>query len=213
MCQILAPLIRAGRSGVQMRCTDGWTRHVHPILTAYITDFPEQCLICCNKQNHCPTCLVAPNNLEFLVGSCYPEPENIKCILANSPENMSFSESSLHHVPEPFWAELPYTNIFACITPDLLHQLHKGMFKDHLVSWFCTKHKVKVDAGFRCVPTYSGLCIFCKGISSILQWMGNKYWQMEKVFVGIVAWLDGIDCCVVTCTSLISYIWLTIYCT
>ena len=34
-----------------------------------------------------------------------------------------------------FTNDFPYANIYKMLLPDLLHQLIKGMFKDHLVTW------------------------------------------------------------------------------
>lgn len=36
---------------------------------------------------------------------------------------------------QPFTAHFPRANIHELIAPDLLHQLIKGAFKDHLVTW------------------------------------------------------------------------------
>lgn len=36
---------------------------------------------------------------------------------------------------KPFTSYFPRANIHDLITPDLLHQMIKGTFKDHLVTW------------------------------------------------------------------------------
>ena len=38
-------------------------------------------------------------------------------------------------VPKPFTYYFPRADIHELIAPDILHQLVKGTFKDHLVSW------------------------------------------------------------------------------
>ena len=38
---------------------------------------------------------------------------------------------------QPFTSDFPHANIYKMISPDLLHQIIKGTFKDHLVTWVC----------------------------------------------------------------------------
>jgi hypothetical protein len=45
--------------------------------------------------------------------------------------------SSLMVHPQPFTSDFPRGNIYQMISPDLLHQVIKGTFKDHLVTWIC----------------------------------------------------------------------------
>ena len=36
---------------------------------------------------------------------------------------------------QPFTHDFPRADIYEILTPDLLHQIIKGTFKDHLVTW------------------------------------------------------------------------------
>jgi hypothetical protein len=38
-------------------------------------------------------------------------------------------------IPQPFTNDFPRADIHQLIAPDLLHQIIKGTFKDHLVTW------------------------------------------------------------------------------
>lgn len=53
---------------------------------------------------------------------------------------VSFHSLSRSH--QPFTSDFPRGDIYEMISPDLLHQLIKGTFKDHLVTWIC-KYLVK----------------------------------------------------------------------
>ena len=40
-----------------------------------------------------------------------------------------------YYAIQPFTDEFPRADIYELIVPDLLHQIIKGTFKDHLVTW------------------------------------------------------------------------------
>ncbi|CDO76939.1 hypothetical protein BN946_scf185006.g21 [Trametes cinnabarina] len=192
MRKLIAPLIAAGRDGVLMTCADGRIRRVYPILAAYIADHPEQCLVAACQENHCPKCTVTPDQRGEPVFSCLRDPERVTAVLkeaALGAKPAEFAEWGLRAL-EPFWADVPHANIFSALTPDLLHQLHKGVFKDHLVSW-ATKAMEggsnEVDRRFKAMLKHSDLRHFKNGISLVSQWTGTEYKNMEKVFLGVVA--------------------------
>ncbi|KIL58543.1 hypothetical protein M378DRAFT_86367 [Amanita muscaria Koide BX008] len=182
-----------GINGVEMSCADGWVRHVFPILAAYIADFPEQCLVACCRESRCPQCLVESNQRGSPTWSVLRDHRDTVKILHEQAKGLNprkFEDQGLRPV-RPFWDNLPHANIFLCFTPDILHQLHKGVFKDHLVTWSTRAARATTSAGeidrrFKAMPRHPTLRHFKKGISAVSQWTGNEYKNMEKVFVGIL---------------------------
>jgi hypothetical protein len=189
MGMILGSLNKAGAEGVQLVCADGWIRRVFPILAAYVADFPEQCLVGCCMENRCPRCIVDPKSRGSLAESLFRDKMGTLEILSKHQQGRDppqFEKEGLRAVYKPFWADLPHCDIFGCFTSDLLHQLHKGVFKDHLVQW-CTQiiGEKELDKRFMAMNGNPGLRHFKKGISSVSQWTGTEHKEMEKVFLGI----------------------------
>lgn len=191
MQHLLQPLVAAGREGVHMVCVDGWMCRVHPILAAYIADHPEQCLIACTKESYCPKCRVHRDSHGELLSSLLRDPERIITMLKQKQSGhrvAAYTWEGLRPVYHLFWADLPFSNIFTSITPDILHQLHKGVFHDHLLKW-CTEiaGEKKIDEHYHTMTNYPGLRYFLQGISLVSQWTGTEHHEMQHVFMGVLA--------------------------
>ena len=144
MRTVLEPLVEAGNQGVEMVGSDGAWRKVFPILTCYVADYPEQCLVTCTKYGTCVKCQAPAKDLQN------PKPAEArsqtwtKNILDQGREQANSNSRAFHTycmsfdvagtVFKPFWDGFPLCDINRSITPDVLHQLYQGVFK-HLVSW------------------------------------------------------------------------------
>jgi len=64
MKTVLEPLKKAGREGVLMTSSNGDVRQVHPIITCYVADYPEQCLVTCTKYGTCIKCQRSADDLQ-----------------------------------------------------------------------------------------------------------------------------------------------------
>ncbi|KAJ3711133.1 hypothetical protein DFJ43DRAFT_1108174 [Lentinula guzmanii] len=179
------PMEDAGSTGLILASGDGVKRHGHPIFAAYISDYPEQILVTC-----CITgdCLIG-RNME-------PHPlRNLQSILeALSMVDHSASafihackDAGIKPVFEPFWANLPYSNVYRTITPDILHQLYQGVFK-HLKNWVIEAYGAhEIDARCRRLPPNHNIRIFMKGISTLQRVSGLEHSQISDFLLGIIA--------------------------
>lgn len=161
MRTILAPLIAARKSGIEMTCADNSLRRIFPILVAYVADYPEQCLVACCMENRCPSCIVGcDEHCENFKSPLRCQVSTLGTLLQhkNGEQPYLFDDEGLRPVYYPFWADLPNSDIFASITPNILHQLHKGIFKDYVIKW-CTSlaSEGEVDACFKAMTDYHGL--------------------------------------------------------
>ncbi|KAG8791703.1 hypothetical protein FRC12_008352 [Ceratobasidium sp. 428] len=137
--QMLRPLKEVGRAGVEMRCADGGVRLVFPLVVAYIADFPEQCLVACTPKSRCPKCLM-PSDDRGEYNRQHPPRDQAKILsamnLKGRERTRTMKTLGIRPPTQPFWRDLPFANISSALSPDLLHQLHKGVFGEHLTKWF-----------------------------------------------------------------------------
>ncbi|HEV7737536.1 MAG TPA: hypothetical protein VGO47_09225, partial [Chlamydiales bacterium] len=190
LLNMLGSLQDAGHHGVEMVCGDRQVWHCYPIFA----DFPEQCLVAGCQENLCPVCKILPTEQgEPSVCPHRTPHETLRALKTYNTDKKSeiYKALSLRPLAEPFWSKLPHVNIFECFTPDLLHQLHKGVFKDHLVKW-CMEAAVtysnpkEIDKRFKCMPHHPSIRHFKKGISAIAQWTGKEIKEIERVFVSLL---------------------------
>ncbi|KAJ7239693.1 hypothetical protein C8J57DRAFT_1438986 [Mycena rebaudengoi] len=195
MSRILAPLKDAGVNGITVVSGDGVARRGHPILAAYVGDYPEQVLVTCVKTMECPQCPELAKELGN--APVEGEPEVFRDLGAILDALAAFDEEPVDFVKKckaagikpvihPFWEGLPYVDIFKSITPDVLHQLYQGVMK-HLKAWIIEAFgAAEIDARCRRLPPNHNIRTFMNGISHISRVTGQEHNQICRFLLGIV---------------------------
>ncbi|KAG8682413.1 hypothetical protein FRC08_014980, partial [Ceratobasidium sp. 394] len=182
---VTKPLQTASKDGVVMQCADGRFRHGYPIVAGVIGDWPEQCMMACTSQSGCPKCMQKEEGQGNYPGHARAR-NNRETLEALS---RYFKTGDLGELDVlglkpwwPWWANLPYVDFSASLMPDVLHQLHQGMVKTHLVKW--TRKlvgKQQVDHCFMAMPQAEGMRHFTQGISKLKgQWTGRESREVAK---------------------------------
>ncbi|KAG2090117.1 uncharacterized protein F5147DRAFT_748270 [Suillus discolor] len=174
------------------RFGDGHYRRVIYGLGPYIADYEEQVLLACIVKNWCAKCLSYRKSLDDDSLQCsrtYTE-----ALIEECDHLALWDEFGIAAQLVPFTNDFPHANIHELIAPDLLHQIIKGAFKDHLVVWV-EKYLVQthgqmqadvilddIDRRIAAVPAFSGLRRFPQG-RNFQQWTGDDSKALIKVYL------------------------------
>ncbi|KAG1814299.1 uncharacterized protein BJ212DRAFT_1447590 [Suillus subaureus] len=176
-----------------MHFGDGHFQCVIYGLGPYIMDYPEQVILSCIISNWCAKCFALPADLDGKDAQLHAQiVTNVLC------DNVNFSmlwyQWGVDADVVPFTNNYPHTDIHKLLSPNILHQLIKGMFKDHLVVWVekyleCIHRKTHakvvmddIDRRIAAAPSFAGLCQFPQG-HGFTQWTGNNSKALMKVYL------------------------------
>ncbi|GJF00963.1 hypothetical protein PsYK624_172670 [Phanerochaete sordida] len=193
MRRILGALEQAGLDGLSMVSGDGVTRRVHPLYAAYVGDYPEQVLVTCTKSGECPVCTQPRDSLGELgekhpTRALQPVLDVLSRVddLSRADYGRACKAVGIKPVYKPFWENLPYSDIFLSITPDILHQLLQGVIK-HLVSWIKDAYSEdEIDARCRRFPPNHNVRLFFKGITKLSRLTGGEHADICRILLALV---------------------------
>ncbi|KAI6132289.1 hypothetical protein EV401DRAFT_2053882 [Pisolithus croceorrhizus] len=169
---------------------DNYYRRVIYALAAYIADYKEQVLLSCIIRNWCPKCLGHHNNLDK--DALRRSHEHCDTIIEELEFRQLWDSYGIVGDIVPFTNNFPCADIHAMLSPDILHQLIKGGFKDHLVDWverylvhIHGKTKADrilddIDRWIAAVAPFAGLRQFPQG-QHFKQWTGDDSKGLMKV--------------------------------
>ncbi|KAG1864362.1 hypothetical protein F4604DRAFT_1882080 [Suillus subluteus] len=178
--------LRPGMTKPEVVCFgDGHYRRVIYGLGPYIADYEEQVLLACIVRSWCPRCMSHRKNLD--ANSLCRSRDHTEALIEEVSSTDLWDEYRVIH-------DLVVTDIYQLIAPDLLHQLIKGTFKDHLVDWVgkylhhvhgkkgAEKIQDEIDQRIAAVASFSGLRCFPEG-RGFKQWTGDDSKALMKVYL------------------------------
>ncbi|KAH9915818.1 uncharacterized protein B0H18DRAFT_1107822 [Fomitopsis serialis] len=175
-----------------VRCGDGYYRRVVYGLGPYIADYPEQVLAACIVQGWCSFCDAHRSNLG--PGADRRTQAVTEALIDALDPRVLWDEYGIVHDIIPFTNDFPRADIHELLSGDLLHQVIKGAFKDHLVTWvgeyLTLQHGEarakelldEIDRRIASTPYFPGLRRFYEG-REFKQWTGDDSKALMKVYL------------------------------
>ncbi|TBU36576.1 hypothetical protein BD309DRAFT_995548 [Dichomitus squalens] len=116
-----------------LRCPDGHYRRAIFEIGPFIADYPEQVYVSGVVSKWCPKCRARPTELANEGPPRFRD--HTECLMETFDALTLWDVFGLDSNVVPFTYRFPRADIHELLSPDLLHQLIKGTFKDHLVDW------------------------------------------------------------------------------
>ncbi|KAG1726637.1 uncharacterized protein EDB91DRAFT_1239630 [Suillus paluster] len=164
--------------------------------------YEEQVLLACIVRSWCPRCMSHRKSLDSK--SLCRNRDHTEALIEEVTSTDLWDEYGIindliishasSHRTAPFTNDFPRADIHKLIAPDLLHQLIKGTFKDHLVEWVgkylhhvhgkkgAEKIQDDIDRRIAAVASFSGLRRFPQG-RGFKQWTGDDSKALMKVYL------------------------------
>ncbi|TRM58162.1 hypothetical protein BD626DRAFT_408644 [Schizophyllum amplum] len=180
-----------------VKCADGYYRRVIYGLGPYIADYPEQVWLSAIVQGWCPKCDACPDDLDGS-GSRKRTHKKTEYLISVFDPGILWSDFGVRTDVVPFTYEFPRADIHELLSPDLLHQVIKGTFKDHLVTWIGeylvlvygeTRAKEildDIDRRISAPPSFPNLRRFPEG-RDFTQWTGDDSKALMRVYLAAIA--------------------------
>ncbi|KAF7324273.1 C2H2-type domain-containing protein [Mycena venus] len=183
----------------------GCTRHRTSRISSslHFLQFPklakniEQVWLAAVVQNWCPKCDARPDHLDTDSARLRTRTKTEALIECFDP-GILWDDYGVRADIVPFTNDFPRADIHELLSADLLHQVIKGTFKDHLVSWvneyLHLEHGEKraleiiqdIDRRLSAVPEFPGLRRFPDG-RDFNQWTGDDSKALMKIYLAAIA--------------------------
>ncbi|KAI6001202.1 hypothetical protein EDD15DRAFT_2477653 [Pisolithus albus] len=172
---------------------DGHYRRVIYGLGPYIADYEEQALLTCIVRNWCPRCLAYRNDLDD-DNALHRCRDHTEMLISEFTLDALWNEYGIVGELVPFTHDFLRADIYELIAPDLLHQIIKGAFKDHLVEWVekflrhthgdarANEILDDIDRRIAAIAPFPGLRRFPQG-RHFKQWTGDDSKALMKVYL------------------------------
>ncbi|KIM70531.1 hypothetical protein SCLCIDRAFT_18645 [Scleroderma citrinum Foug A] len=195
LAAILSSLKPAMTTPKVVKFGDGHFRCVIYGLGPYIVDYEEQVLLTCIVCGWCPRCQVLWGNLDE--DALDRSQAFTEALFEESTLDLMWDEYGIVGDLVPFTNDFPRADIYCLIAPDILHQLIKGCFKDHLVDWVTAyiqrKHSKReadqimddINRRIAAVAPFTGLRHFPQG-QGFKQWTRDDSKALMKVYIAAI---------------------------